>query len=337
MITFRQLKTGAVGRASGLNVEGCDFLRYCNDAVRQLMNRGNWWATVQIMTGCVRDNCIVWPRGVAAILALNTCRDHTIVHNKWFSFRPLDSSWHSEMENYNRNGWAGDLITESLNTTPVFNPIKSEGFTIRFFISQPSDAGKTVTVYGTDANGQNIRTQRADGTIQDGVQVALANPSVDTPFAIRHVSRMVKSETDGEVRAYQYNVAQGFMLDLALYQPSELNPEYVTSRIIGCRRGNFSGCTERVSAMVKLGFIPFKFNDDLVQIDNEDAIRDMLLSIRKKEQGDVAASRAFEISSFRELNYQMKNLFPYEQFVVNFVPFGRHDALSNSQTRIGMI
>ena len=237
MITFRQLKTGAVGRASGLNVEGCDFLRYCNDSVRQLMNRGNWWATVQIMTGCVRDNCIVWPRGVAAILALNTCRDHTIVHNKWFSFRPLDSSWHSEMENYNRNGWAGDLITESLNTTPVFNPIKSEGFTIRFFISQPSDAGKAISVYGVDVNGQNIRTQRTDGTIQDGAQVILENPYVDLPFAIRHVSRMAKAETDGEVRAYQYNLAQGFMLDLALYQPSEINPEYVTSRIIGCRRG----------------------------------------------------------------------------------------------------
>jgi hypothetical protein len=337
VITFRQLKYGAVGRASGLNVEGCDFLKYCNDSVRQLMNRGNWWATVQVMTGCVRDNCIVWPRGVAAILALNTCRDHTIVQNKWFSFRPLDSSWRGEMRNFNQNGWAGEFITEMLNTSPVFNPIKAQGFTIRFFISLPSDAGKLITVYGTDVNGQEIRTQRPDGTIQDGVQVALVNPSVDTPMAVRHVTRIVKGETDGEVRAYQFNVAQGFMLDLGLYQPSELNPEYVVSRIMGCRRGNFNGCTEQVSAMVKLKFMSFKFNDDLVQVDNEDAIRDMILSIRKKEQGDIAASAAYEMSAFREMNYQMKNLFPDEQFVVNFLPFGRHQALDNYQTRIGMI
>lgn len=337
MLTLRQLKYGAVGRASGLNVEGCDFLKYSNDSVRQLMNRGNWWATVQVMTGCVRDNCIVWPREVAAVLALNTCRDHTIVQNKWFSFRPLDSSWRGEMQNFNRNGLAGDLITETLNTTPVFNPIKAQGFTIRFFIDLTSDVGKVITVYGTDVNGQDIRTQRADGTVQDGVQVALAVPSADTPIAIRHVSRIVKDETSGNVRAYQYNVAQGFLLDLGLYRPTELNPEYITSRIMGCRRGSFQGCTEQISAMVKLKWIPFKYNDDLVQIDNEDAIRDMLLAIRKKEQGDIAASAAYEMSAFRELNYQMKNLFPDEQFVVNFLPFGRHQALNNYQTRIGMI
>jgi len=337
VITFRQLKYGAVGRASGLNVEGCDFLKYCNDAVRQLMSRGNWWATVQIMTGCVRDNCIVWPRGVAAILALNTCRDHTIVQNKWFSFRPLDSSWRGEMRNFNQNGWAGELITETLNTAPVFNPIKAQGFTIRFFISQPSDAGKFISVYGIDVNGQEIRTQRPDGTIQDGAQVTLTNPSVDTPMAVRHVSRIVKGETDGEVRAYQFNVAQGFMLDLGLFQPSEVNPEYVVSRIMGCRRGAFHGCTEQVSAMVKLKFVPFKYDDDLVQVDNEDAIRDMFLSIRKKEQGEISAAAAYEVSAFREMNYQMKNLFPDEQFVVNFLPFGRHQALDNYQTRIGMI
>jgi hypothetical protein len=337
MLTLLQLKTGPVGRASGLDVQSQDFLSYCNDSVRQLMNRGNWWSTVQVMTGCVRDNCVVWPREVAAVLALNTCRDRTIVHNKWFQFRPLDSSWRSEVNSYNRNGWAGSLITESLDTTPVFNPIKAQGFAIRFFIDLAADAGKTITVYGTDVNGQEIISTRADGTIQSGVQVTLAVPSADTPMAIRHVTRIVKDETSGPVRAYQHNVAQGFLLDLGIYQPTEKNPEYVTSRIIGCRSGGGGGCYEQISAMVKLKFISFKYDGDLVQIDSQDAIRDMLLSLRNKEQGDMPASAAYEMSAFRELNYQMKNLFPDEQFIVNFLPFGRNDALNNYQTRIGMI
>ena len=337
MITFRQLQTGPVGRASGLDVNSDDFMQYCNDAVEQLMTRGNWWATVMEMTGCVRDNCIVWPRGVATILALNECRRNTIVVNHWYQFRPCDFSHKHDFDHYARNGWAGTLHTMAGNTSPVFNPVKSDGFTIRFFISLPSDAGKTVTVYGVDNNGQNIRTQRSDGTVQDGVQVILANPSADTPMAIRHVSRIVKDETDAAINAYQFNVAQGFLLDLAQWQATEVNPEYITSQITGHRGRQGGCCIQQVSALVKLRFVPFKYADDLVQIDNQSAIRDMLLAIRKKEQGDIAGSVAYELRAIRELNYQMKNLFPDEQFICNFLPFGRNDSLNNSNIRIGML
>lgn len=333
MITFNQLKTGPVGRASGMDVESCDFLTYCNDSVRQLMLRGSWWSTVQSMIGCVRDRVITWPRGVETILAINFCGSPAIIYNQWYQFMQPDQWCRMAASEYRRNGYSSRVFVENRNSSPVFNPIKSEGFVIRTYITQPSDAGKFITFYGTDVNGQPVRTQRADGTIQDGVKMTLANPLVDTPMAIRHITRVVKDVTDGDVICYQWSVAGQFALDLARYQPTETNPEYITT-VVGHAGG--CSCTSQVTALVSMNFVPFRFDDDLVQIDCEDAIRDMLLAIRKKEQGDISGSFAYETSALRELNFQMTSQFPDEQFVVNFRPFG-NDSLNNGNINIGML
>jgi hypothetical protein len=228
---------------------------------------------------------------------------------------------------YQQRGYRGDLVTETNGTSPVFNQILTTGFTIRTFISQPSDVGKTITFYGIDGNGQIVRTLRSDGTWQDGVQVTLANPSVDTPMQFQRVTRVVKDPTDGYINCYQFNVAQGFLLDLAQYQPSETNPEYIVTKLVGHRRGSIgnwgNGSGKRaVSALVKLNFIPFFFDNDPVQIDNEDAIRDMMISIDRKEQGNIVDCQAMELSAVRELNRQSETKMPESQVVAQNKTFG---------------
>ncbi len=344
MISFRQLKTGPVGRACGIDVESCQFLDYCRDAVRQLMTRGSWWSNVASIECCVRTSGIlVWPRGVSTILALNVCGYPTDVQNRWYRFRPLDNDAYGLGQAYQRGGWSGgngtgynraigNIVTETNGTWPVFNQIEGTGFTIRTFISNLMDVGKKITFYGIDGNGQIVRTQRDDGTWQDGVQITLANPHVDTPMQFQKVSRVVKDETNGYLNCYQFNVAQGFLLDLAQYQPSETNPDYIVTRITRANIGgnviNYGGsgnnncAPKQVSALVKLNFVPFTYDDDLVQIDNEDAIRDMVLSIRKKEQGDIAGAAAYESSAIHELNREAESRMPDEQIVVENRTFG---------------
>lgn len=342
MITFKQLKLGPVGRASGFDVESCDFLTICRDAVRQLMNRGGWFSTVVPLDACVRDNVVTWPRGVSTILGININNHPVLISNLWYQFMQPNMHDNGWARQYRTTGWFGNANIETRGLACVFNPIKAEGFTVRTFITLPSDAGKKITYYGVDVNGQPIITTRLDGTVQPGVQVVLGSPFVDTPVAIRHITRVVKEETDGDVLAYQYNLASGFLLDLARYQPTETNPQYITTELRGvCNlrqrpNGANDGCVRCVSSLVKVDFVPFKFDDDLVQIDSEDAIRDMVLSIRKKDQGDIAGSAAYEISALRELNFQMRQRYPDDQFQVNFRPFGSDD-LNGNNIRIGQI
>jgi hypothetical protein len=328
-LVFRQLKYGPVGRSSGLDVESCQFLSFCNDSVRQLMNRGDFWSNVGAVECCTRINgALVWPRGVSTVLAVNVCGHAVEMQNRWYRFRPMEREHYEWGMDYRRHGRAGNLVCETNGVSPVFNQITSPGFIIRTFISQPSDVGKTITYYGIDQNGQVVRTVRSDGTWQEGVQVTLANPSVDTPMQFQRVTRVAKDETNGPLNCYQFNVQQGFLLDLAQYQPTERNPEYVVTRIVGNRGHGGVGiignncCPKSVSALVKLNFVPFKYDDDLVQIDNEDAIRDMVKSIRKKESGDLEAALAFETTAIHELNLENYSKMPDEQMVVENRTFG---------------
>ena len=48
----------------------------------------------------------------------------------------------------------------------------------------------------------------------------------------------------------------------------------------------------------------------------------MLLSIRFKEQGNIASSSAYEQAALRQLNKQLQDRWPIEQFQVSFRPYG---------------
>ena len=315
MLTFKNLKYGAVARAGGEDPYGENFLQYCNGAVRQLMTRGDWFSTVAPMSGCVRNNIITWPRGVGTILAMNVRGRPSTIANKWYQFTPMEQHHYREgiaCQEGIRDGnfhCRGNVVTETCGTSCVFNPVAAAaGMFFQFYPSQPTDVGRKITVYGIDGNGQTIRSQRPDQTFQDGIEMLLRLPFVQSPFPIRHVHRVVKDETDGVVNGYQFNPEGGFLLDLAQYQPSETNPEYITTRITGLRGGNLNGgCIEQIEALVKLEFVPFKYDFDLVQIDNESAIRDMFLSIRYKEKGDMANSAAYEMSA---MNSDLRNRMP---------------------------
>jgi hypothetical protein len=328
MIVFSQLKAGVCGRIANACPDSTEFALKANAAVRQLMNRGDWWSNVAVVDCCVCANgLLVWPRGVSTILALNVCGNPTVMQNRWYNFRPMDREYYQWGLDHQRYGYCGEIVTSTLGTSPVFNQILTTGFKIRTFIRQPSDVGKKITWFGIDGNGQVVRTQRSDGTWQDGVEVTLANPSVDTPMEFQRVTRVIKDPTNDVLDCYQFNVAQGFLLDLAHYQPSETTPEYIVTKITGHRRGNVGVLLNntgnaRVTALVKLNFVPFVFDNDVVQIDNEDAIRDMIISLEKKEQGNIGDSQAMELSAIREMNRQSETKMPENQIVFENQTFG---------------
>ena len=71
LTTFGDIKRSRVLQIASANPDGPEFASLVNAATRQLMTRGSWWGTVQGIRGCVYDGCVVWPRTVSAVLALN--------------------------------------------------------------------------------------------------------------------------------------------------------------------------------------------------------------------------------------------------------------------------
>jgi hypothetical protein len=332
MLTFGQFKQGPAARSTGVAVDSDDFRNYTNEAVRMVLRRGNWWSTVQPIQGCTYNGCITWPRYVASVLAMDMAFKNVNVQNRWFGF----INWTANMCTYvSQRGGTGKMwpVEAFEGTSPVFQNVpRGQSMFLQVFISNQADIGKTITFYGTDSNQQVIRSKRPDGTIQDGIQLVLKNPMVESPIRITHVDRVVKDVTADTIRVYQWDGTTlnpdttPNLIDMARYEPGETTPEYNVSKAVpGCQNGG------NVTALVKLAYIPVRFDNDLILVDNEEALATMIQAIRYRENGDEVRKRLFEVDAFRELNYQLKERFPMEQTPFHLNLFGDNSRITSRQ------
>ncbi len=309
LLTLAQVKAGPVGRSCGIATTSPDFTSIVNDATRQLMTRGNWWSSVQPMALTIGQNrTIICPREVATVLAMNLTlfggrRIQSRMSNLWFEYLPWTDgiiSWAASCRGSFHEVAASD------GYVVVTSQFKSPNY-IRVTSSSPLDAGKNISFFGLDQNGAP-----ASCTIQMSSTFASSYPQ---QFSV--VSRVAKDMTSGYVTCQQDD-NNGNLLPLSIYEPSEQSPEYVLMKLM------MHGMVSLVAnALVKLSFIPVVNDTDRVLIENQDALRDMVLSIRKKESGDLASAAGLEKSAMLELNHQMRNRFPDEQFQARILPFGK--------------
>lgn len=322
MLTFGEAKASRLKRISGACTASEDFRDLLNDAVQELMIRGNFWNTIKVLRGCVYNQCLTFPYQVSTVLALNHCNGSVPPKNQWFSF---DAVLPEHVNHWNRTGTFGcahDIGLADSGTASVFNqiPCLNDRY-VRFYIVEPLDVGKTITLFGIDGNGQEIITTRPDGTIQPGIVLTLAIPFVQTPMLIRRVDRIVKDQTSKKVFGYQFDGSNLF--PLAEYQPTETLPEYRTSKIFstGCRT-NCDQWPAQISALVKLKHIPVQNDDDLIVIDNLEAIALAIQSVKLSDSFDSAGAEAMLSRAIHSLNLQLREKLPIDQIPINFAPQG---------------
>jgi hypothetical protein len=318
LTTLQDLQNSRIKQIASACSSSGEFISLVNDATRTLMKRGNFWGTVQPIVCAAYGGEITWPAYVGTVLALNVCDRPTQLQNRWYQFMPFDTSHHRNMA----KGYIARPdypVTKMVKTSPVFQPLNPLfPMPLRFFIDNATDAGQTITIFGKDSNGQVVNTLRPDGTYQDGLVVTLAYPSVDTAIAFQRIDRVLKTVTNGVVRGYAIDIANSVLRDLAYYLPYETSPDYQVSHI-----PTPHGVTPfKVEALVKLSFVPVSNPQDMVLIENIDALKVMIQSIKAGEAGDIESKRLFEAEAFRELNYELRDKYPLEQFTVSFRPFG---------------
>lgn len=326
LLTFKNLKDSDVPGRVGVCSTSDAFRDYTNKATRMLMNRGDFWGTVERIKLCVYNSCLVWPRYVGTVKAVNLNGHPTSLMNHWYEFMPLSAGdFCSGGFGFSNGSCHGNIAIINDGMSPVFNPIAcGSPKYIRAYPSTQQDVGKTTRIFGLDENGQTIRTQNADLTWTDGVELTLALPYVSTSIKIREVFRIIKEETEGVVRYYQYDSVNDVLLDLVWLDPSEVSPMFRKSRLpkhCSCGTGSCDGLTS-VDALVKLEFIPVRHDTDLVLISNIDALSDMMLSVKYSNAGDKDMAKDFEAKAVRELNLELNNKFPNEQTPIEINPFG---------------
>jgi len=304
VLTVNEAMDSRINRISGVCAGSDDWYQILNDATRQLMRRGNWWATLKVLRGCIYNQCIAWPREVGTVLAFDRCGRSSPPKNQWYDFDAVLPEHVHHFNRFNTFTCAHDLALVDRGTSPVFNqiPCLLPRF-LRFYITQPTDIGKTIT-------------------IQPGLVVSLAIPFVQTTIAFDAVDRVIKSVTDGPVYGYQFDGINQFAL--ATYAPSETLPSYRTSKIegTGCGTTNCNIWPTQISAFIKLEFVAAKRPDDLILIDNLDALALGMQSVKLGDSYDSQGSEGMMARAVHELNLDLRNKLPIDQTPVRFAPYG---------------
>jgi len=325
LTTLLDAKNSRLLQISQSCADSNEFLSLVNDATEMLMRRGSFWGTVQRVQVCTRSGCIVWPRYVGTPLAISVCNNPIPTWNNWWSFLPMSNpNWCDGAFAFSPNGsCTGSIVALNDGVTPVFNKIPcGTARAIQVFPSVQQDVGATVTIFGIDANGQTVRTQTASGIIQEGETVTLAVPFVQTVNQFQRIDRITKTVTQGVVRYFQLDSTTGLIDDLVVHEPTETTPMYrhsKISRVIGfnpptppnCQ--NACGGLRSIQALVKLEFVPVMADTDIVLIDNLQALKDMIMSIKEDEAGNTKHAEELEIKAVHELNLELRNKFPNSQ------------------------
>jgi hypothetical protein len=239
---------------------------------------------------------------------------------------PVKGLWWQFMEQDHYRKWCGPRFPvhrmNHMGSSPVQQDIMGPNRLVRAYRDAAFDTGKTVTIFGLDDNQQPLRTQQPDGSFTDGVIITLGTPFGSTATFVSRIDRVLKDETTGMVRIYAYDAVNDVLEDIATYEPSETNPQYVRHNL------NAPGCctdtcntARSVLALVKLQFIPAKVDTDLVLIQNLDALKAMMQAIKLREANDLASAKEFEIMAIRELNLELADMTPDDQVPITIEPF----------------
>lgn len=299
-----------------------EFADYVNSATRMLMRRGDWWETAVPIFVCVTNGCIVWPRYVGQVRKLNICNQPVMLRNLWYEFMVGVQSGCGAWRN-----WMGmECGMKQQGQSPVMQDILGEGRTVRAYARCNADYGKTITIFGTDNNGQPLKhLDLSTNTWQAGQVLTLNNTFASTTTFVRHIDYVTKDVTQCIVDVYGYDAVNDVLEDIAHYEGGETTPSYSKTKLdmawpwtaTGCSGSSTPSCcgTRRgVLALVKLKFIPVVADSDLVLIPNIDALKSMFRSIRLREKGDLAGAVQYEMDAVRELNRELEDHSPDEQF-----------------------
>lgn len=344
MLTLGEARSSRkLAAVSGVCATSDDFSEMVNDAVRMLMNRGGFWGTVVPINVCIYNNCITWNRYVDVPLAVNACGRSLQVYNNWDKFvsmghgdiRALGFGWNGS------KCW-GNVHVVNDGTAPVFNniPCGTPRY-IRAYLSVRADIGKKIRIFGVDYNNQVIRTKNSEGVWEEGVQLTLVDPQtaayVSTSFTINKITRVIKDNTQGVVRLFQYDPTDNTLYNCAVYDPNETHPEYAISKITNLAALSCCNCSDglkAIQALVKLKFVKAVHDNDLLGIGNIDAIANAIYSNRSSEAGEDEDAERKMARAIHELNLEMSTKFPTDQVPIEVAAFGT--ALP-SRAGVGMI
>lgn len=317
MITLKTLQDNrGIKTVANLNPTSQAFIDICNDAVRELLEAPEgYWGTIVRMRLCGTNGCLIFPRIVGTVLAINLCDRPVQASNQWYDFLPLLPT-----DYCNDRKWNSNVAYTFTNNTPTLNQI-SPGTSVYMQVYRRSalDDGKTITFFGINGNGWPDSE-----TITLGLGAGAVGYVRGTKLW-QIIQRVHKDVTLDFVDAYQYRPTQADLIEMGHYQSNETDPSYLKAELRGnCGNNGYvtsSCCHSSVDILAKMSFVPMSSPLDMSQIDNIEAIKTMISALRAGEATDPQKYAQLKAVALKILGMQLENKMPIQQTTTDINPF----------------
>ncbi len=171
----------------------------------------------------------------------------------------------------------GDGFVTFTNTT-------YETYTVKLEIEDAGDAGESVVIKGKDSDNNDVT-----------IEVTLANPiAVNAQVFKGPLTFFSKPITRGAINLYA--VSGATQEQIGAYESTETTASYHRYAVPNEPTVNY------IDVLCKIRFVPCVYDTDEIIVSNLGALKNMLMSLKWEDEGDMERSEMFFMKALQLLN-----------------------------------
>jgi len=268
----------------------CDqamIFRRMGDAINLLANKNPAWnPLIGYLEACVCNECVALPRDVKTPLTVAICDNPAFPRDRWFEFH---------INGPGPAGCTSKWFWDDRGEVPIFREITTPS-RIQAILQTAQDDGKSLRIYGFDANDRELYTIDSSGVATEGILVPMnfASPQA-TPSStlIKRITRIRRAETANFVQLFAIDPATSLSTLIGYYYPDEIEPRYRRIRVK-------SGTT--VKMMYRRNTRDIRTMNDYVPIDSRMAMIIAMKSVREYLHGNNVTAEQLSAQATNLLN-----------------------------------
>jgi hypothetical protein len=283
------------------------FNSYLNLAQERLINSGKWNGTILPVRFYSPSGMITLPRRFVSALAAkwhkgtspeSSATGPIKIRNGWFSYlNPISDLWTSSY--WPRYGYNETFFDDLGDGYVTFANTTFETYTLKLEIENASDAGESVVIKGKDANNNDVT-----------IQVTLANPTSTNAQVFKGpISFFSKPMTSGVINLYAVSGASEEQI--GAYEATETTASYHRYAVPN------EPAIDYLDVLCKIRFVPCVYDTDEVIVSNLGALKNMLMSLKWEDEGDMERSEMFFMKALQLLNGENREVRGGSQWKLN--------------------
>jgi len=277
---------------NGLSPTDSRVVDRINEATERLTDSGKFYPTVAQYDFNIYQKMLTLPEEIETVLAVRLDGYNAMIRNKWFEFRSTGpGKWDAD-----DNAYTGVLLHR--NDSGTFYDLP-DNLRVGVKSSMSTDAGE-IHVFGWDADDNRVRSVDGNDTI-DGVKITLSGTALALSTTVfSRIERIIKPLTDGDIYLYGHYETGSNVL-LSVYRPDVQHPLFRRYLLPQAE----DATVQCICVLAKRRFLPAVSDTDVLLIQNINALRLMMICIRKEDTGEPDAD-TYETKAIELLRRQTR-------------------------------